>query len=126
VYLVNVRKSLTDHRVHAYHKYYVVYGRKPEPSAEESMSALTINNSQSDAATVPTPLDATPVPPRSTSPQAAALPQLSTDPKDYDTKGIVPATTQKTASVSPGKAVPGATDSGPVTPPLPPEADKIT
>ncbi|KAI9701939.1 MAG: hypothetical protein M1836_001283 [Candelina mexicana] len=30
VYLVNVRKSLKDRRVHAYHKVYVVWGRKPD------------------------------------------------------------------------------------------------
>jgi len=30
VYLVNVRKAITNTRVHAYNKYYVVWGRKPE------------------------------------------------------------------------------------------------
>jgi ubiquinone/menaquinone biosynthesis C-methylase UbiE len=30
VYLVNVRRSLADRNVHAYHKMYVVWGRKPE------------------------------------------------------------------------------------------------
>ncbi|KAF2459535.1 S-adenosyl-L-methionine-dependent methyltransferase [Lineolata rhizophorae] len=30
VYLVNVRKAISDRNVHAYHKIYVVWGRKPE------------------------------------------------------------------------------------------------
>lgn len=30
VYLVHVRKALSDRNVHAYHKIYVVWGRKPE------------------------------------------------------------------------------------------------
>lgn len=35
VYLVKIRKSITDHRVHAYHKYYIVYGRKPDVPTEK-------------------------------------------------------------------------------------------
>ena len=31
VYLVNVRKSISDRRVHAYHRMFVMYGRKPWP-----------------------------------------------------------------------------------------------
>ncbi|RDW69965.1 S-adenosyl-L-methionine-dependent methyltransferase-1 [Coleophoma crateriformis] len=31
VYLVNVRKAIVDRKVHAYHKFYTVWGRKPLP-----------------------------------------------------------------------------------------------
>lgn len=41
VFLVNVRKSLSDKRVHAYHKVYVVWGRKPFPGEIATPSTST-------------------------------------------------------------------------------------
>jgi hypothetical protein len=41
VYLVNVRKSLTNRQIHAYHKLYVVYARKPGASQESSTETLS-------------------------------------------------------------------------------------
>ncbi|KAI9738844.1 MAG: hypothetical protein M1834_008351 [Cirrosporium novae-zelandiae] len=38
VYLVEVRKSLQDQSVHAYHKLYTVYGRKPYPNERRQMA----------------------------------------------------------------------------------------
>lgn len=41
VYLVNVRKCLSDKNVHAYHKVYVVWGRKPLPGEKKVASTST-------------------------------------------------------------------------------------
>ncbi|KAK4462014.1 Demethylmenaquinone methyltransferase [Cladorrhinum samala] len=41
VSLVNVRKCLFDRRIHAYHKLYVVYGRKPDVGEMEGASSPT-------------------------------------------------------------------------------------
>ncbi|KAL3425566.1 methyltransferase domain-containing protein [Phlyctema vagabunda] len=51
VYLVNVRRSMTDKRVHAYHKFYTVWGRRPfpnevtQPAANSTTSATSQSNS---------------------------------------------------------------------------------
>jgi hypothetical protein len=89
VYLVNVRKSITDHRVHAYHKYYVVYGRKPETSSEPSLSDLTITNHvAATLAAVESASDAHPdpitVPPRLPSPKLETSLDLSSDSQNHD------------------------------------------
>lgn len=41
VYLVNVRKGLANRHVHAYHKLYVVYARKPGTSSDSSTETLS-------------------------------------------------------------------------------------
>ncbi|KAF4614411.1 hypothetical protein G7Y89_g15325 [Cudoniella acicularis] len=41
VYLVNVRKSISDKRVHAYHRVHVVWGRKPFPGEQPGDAALS-------------------------------------------------------------------------------------
>jgi hypothetical protein len=47
VYLVNVRKCLANRHIHAYHKLYVVYARKPETSSESSTETLAPPEHQS-------------------------------------------------------------------------------
>ncbi|KAN0122805.1 S-adenosyl-L-methionine-dependent methyltransferase [Hyaloscypha variabilis] len=96
VYLVNIRKSLTDHKVHAYHKYYIVYGRKPIPPPEEALGALTLT--ASDLAPPPPPpppptsSNTTPIIPRSKSPTPTAEPssEPSAVPIDTDATDSVP------------------------------------
>ncbi|KAH8777976.1 S-adenosyl-L-methionine-dependent methyltransferase [Hyaloscypha finlandica] len=114
VYLVNVRKSITDHRVHAYHKYYIVYGRKPELSPEEGLGALTLT---SPSPIAPSPSDATPVPPRSPSPIVEKPSGLSSDPQNHGTAEKGPVASEK--------VVPDATDSVPFMPSLPQQAVQI-
>ncbi|KAF7870316.1 hypothetical protein EAF04_004062 [Stromatinia cepivora] len=45
VYLVNVRKSIPNRSVHAYHKIYVVWGRKPEEKEKTSPSSTSEHTS---------------------------------------------------------------------------------
>ncbi|KAF2427679.1 S-adenosyl-L-methionine-dependent methyltransferase [Tothia fuscella] len=45
VYLVKVRKAIADKNVHAYHKVYVVYGRKPTPEEQRAKEAKTASKS---------------------------------------------------------------------------------
>lgn len=89
VYLVNVRKSITDHRVHAYHKYYVVYGRRPELSPEPSLGALTMTSyaaptQSAIALAFEAHLDAINVPPCSPSPKSETSQDLSLDPPNHN------------------------------------------
>ncbi|KAF4630891.1 hypothetical protein G7Y89_g7243 [Cudoniella acicularis] len=44
IYLVKVRKSITDPNVHAYTKVYTVWGRKPDPSKPSTNSANKSND----------------------------------------------------------------------------------
>ncbi|KAH6662367.1 S-adenosyl-L-methionine-dependent methyltransferase [Halenospora varia] len=50
IYLVKIRKSITDHHVHAYTKVYTVWGRKPDPQAEssnpETTPSISVSSSQ--------------------------------------------------------------------------------
>ncbi|KAI9642036.1 hypothetical protein NHQ30_009907 [Ciborinia camelliae] len=46
VYLVNVRKSIPNRSIHAYHKIYVVWGRKPEQ--KKILSSSTIGETPSE------------------------------------------------------------------------------
>ena len=41
VSLVDVRKALADHRTHAYEKFYVVWGRKPEAKGDRRHGSHT-------------------------------------------------------------------------------------
>jgi hypothetical protein len=51
VYLVNVRRSCSDRRVHAYHKLYVVWGRKPTAEEVETKARATAANTAAAATT---------------------------------------------------------------------------
>jgi hypothetical protein len=150
VYLVNVRKSITDHRVHAYHKYYVVYGRKPsEPSHEPSLSDLTITaptpvavESVSDAhpeahpdahpdahleAHLEAHLDAinVPLPPASLG-ELETSPDLTSDSQNYDkageSQGPVESSSKAALDATTMEVSP---DLLPLTPSLPQEAKSI-
>jgi hypothetical protein len=149
VYLVNVRKSITDHRVHAYHKYYVVYGRKPEPSLKPSLSDLTTTSHVAPIqAAVESASDAHPdainVPPRSPSPKlesasdahpdAINVPPPSPSPKLETSSDLSPDSqnhdkASQGAVESSSKAASDATevspDSLPLTQSLPQEANQI-
>ncbi len=70
IYLVKIRKSITDHQVHAYTKVYMVWGRKPgavpDPSNNATTSTGQINSHQVSAnATFSTAPYDTPIPPSS-------------------------------------------------------------
>jgi metalloendopeptidase OMA1, mitochondrial len=128
VYLVNVRKSITDHRVHAYHKYYVVYGRKPEPSLEPSISDLTITSHVAPTqAAVESASDAHPdaiiVPPRSPSPKLETSSDLSSASQNHDraSQGLVESSSKATSD-----ATEVSPDSLPLTQSLPQEANRYS
>jgi hypothetical protein len=128
VYLVNVRKSITDHRVHAYHKYYVVYGRKPEPSPDPSVSDLTIiSHVTPTQATVESASDAHPdgainVPPRSPSPKLEPSSDRSSNSQNHDRASQGPVESSSKAASDATEVSP---DSLPVTQSLPQEANLI-
>jgi hypothetical protein len=56
VYLVNIRKSMADRRVHAYYRFHIVYGRKPtleeqaEIAAKKAEEAKYLNPSSAASA----------------------------------------------------------------------------
>jgi metalloendopeptidase OMA1, mitochondrial len=58
---VNVRKAIQDKRVHAYHKIYVVWGRKPldgeqSPERPESSTETIVSAPSDTSATEDTPI----------------------------------------------------------------------
>ncbi len=49
VYLINVRKAINNHRVHAHHKYYVVWGRKPDTAIDASTDTAMLAAQNGDS-----------------------------------------------------------------------------